>query len=73
MFVLESEQDVKVSIYDLNGNLVRTLVDSKLTEGKHHITWDGNGISGNDMSLGVYVVKLTTTNTVGQETVVKTR
>ncbi len=45
---------VKLSIYDIQGRLVATLLDRPYPEGKHHISFDGE-----DLSSGIYFARLT--------------
>lgn len=51
---------VKLSIYDVTGRLVRTLVDQVDQAGKHSIRWDGRGDSGRELAPGVYTCRLET-------------
>ncbi|MCP4631853.1 MAG: T9SS type A sorting domain-containing protein [candidate division Zixibacteria bacterium] len=53
-FDLSQAGDVNLSVYNLAGQKVETLVDSKMTTGHHSITWDASTYSS-----GVYFYKLT--------------
>ncbi len=54
-FSLNSDaQDVVLSIYDTNGNQIRTLDIGKQSAGVHTITWDGRDNSGNFVPSGSY-------------------
>ncbi len=44
-----------LTIYDLRGRLVRTLVDKPLTSGTHLFAWDGRNNSGQPASSGTYI------------------
>lgn len=46
---------VKISIYDLNGKLIKTLVHKKQEQGNYRIQWDGKNNSGLKVSSGVYI------------------
>ena len=59
-FALPEEASVKLEIYDLRGQLVKTLVDSKLDIGYHTIEWDATNDRGFRVPTGVYFYKLTT-------------
>ncbi|MCI0479454.1 T9SS type A sorting domain-containing protein, partial [Candidatus Uhrbacteria bacterium] len=48
----------KVAIYDVNGRLVRTLVDQRQEDGEHAETWDGRDDRGVAVPTGVYFVRL---------------
>ncbi len=47
-----------LSIYDVNGRLVRTLVDEHVSTGAHTALWDGTDDIGRDVGSGVYVYRL---------------
>ncbi|MFB3907091.1 MAG: FlgD immunoglobulin-like domain containing protein [Candidatus Eisenbacteria bacterium] len=53
-FALASSGPVELLIYDVNGRLVKTLVDGKMDAGNHAITWDGTNDSGQKVGSGVY-------------------
>ena len=50
----------ELSIFDVSGALVRTLVSGEQTAGEKSVTWDGRSDSGNRMASGVYFYRLTT-------------
>ena len=48
-----------VSIYNLRGQLIRTLVNSqKLLPGEHSYTWDGKNDNGQPAAAGIYFFKM---------------
>jgi hypothetical protein len=49
---------VRISINDLSGRLVRTLVDERKEPGEHAALWDGKDDRGIPVSAGVYFVRL---------------
>lgn len=49
-----------LKIYDLTGQLVRTLVNGTQPSGHHALEWDGKDSSGGKAATGVYVWRLTT-------------
>lgn len=51
---------VRLIIYDLLGQRVRTLVDGDIIAGEQAVTWDGQADSGVFVPAGVYVVRLVT-------------
>ena len=63
-FVLPASQNGNTSlpttlkIYNLLGQVVRTLVDEPLASGTHEIVWDGKDEQGNSISSGIYFYKL---------------
>ena len=61
-FELRGIGNASVNIYDLNGRLVKSLCNEKLSAGIHEFTWmlDENG--GSRVSKGVYLCKLDSFN-----------
>jgi len=51
---------VKLEIYNILGQRVATLVDSKHPAGAYSARWDGKDISGGRVSSGVYIYRLQT-------------
>jgi flagellar hook assembly protein FlgD len=47
-------------VYDVRGELVRTLIDQALPAGEHAIAWDGRDGQGRAVSSGVYLYRLQT-------------
>ena len=58
---------VRVTIFSVRGNLVRSLVNGHLAEGSYEVTWNGRDDAGRSVSSGVYIYRLEA------EGVVKTR
>jgi flagellar hook assembly protein FlgD len=56
---LKQQTDVSLRIYNVAGQLIRTLVDATKAPGKvHTATWDGRNDTGQSVSSGVYFYKL---------------
>jgi predicted outer membrane repeat protein len=55
-YELKSSERVELSIYDVGGRLVRTLVDGVRDAGVHEESWNGRDRSGNSVASGVYFV-----------------
>ena len=49
---------VTLSIYDINGRKVQTLVDNTVPAGNHEVVWDGRDKSGAEVSSGIYFYRL---------------
>ena len=47
-----------VRIYDVNGRLVRTLLDQSLAAGDHVAVWDGRGAAGRSAAAGIYYYRV---------------
>ena len=53
-------QNVSINVYNLLGQNIVTLVESKDQIGQYTIQWDGYDKFGQQMSSGVYFIQLTT-------------
>ena len=51
---------VNLSVFDINGRLIKKLVDSHQEVGIKRVTWDGKDSNGHDVSSGLYIYKLQT-------------
>lgn len=49
---------VYLAVYDVNGRLVRVLIDGELSVGAHEVTWDGRDEVGHEVASGVYLARL---------------
>ena len=59
-FHLASAGKTVMSIYDVRGSLVRTLLNETLSAGSHSIVWDGTDNSGRKVASGSYFYQLET-------------
>jgi hypothetical protein len=50
---------VELRVYDLNGRMVRELVNEAQNADRHSAVWDGRDDAGRDMASGVYFYQLT--------------
>lgn len=57
-FQLPGESHVKLTIYNISGQLVRTLVNKQMSAGAWTETWDGRNEQGNQVPSGVYLYRL---------------
>jgi hypothetical protein len=53
-FRLPDTRPVRVTIHDVSGRLVRTLMDRTLPAGEHRATWDGRAEDGSAAGAGIY-------------------
>lgn len=58
VFDIPRNEIVSLRIFDINGQLVRTLVDQDLPAGKHERLWDGKNDSGNFVASGIYIYRI---------------
>ncbi|MBN2009822.1 CotH kinase family protein [candidate division KSB1 bacterium] len=57
-YQLSAASDVNLSIFNINGQLVRTLVRVKQSAGKYKAQWDGLNNVGRFVSSGIYLYRL---------------
>jgi hypothetical protein len=57
-FTLPQAGAVRITIFDLAGRAVRTLVDASLPPGRHEADWDGRDAQGHAVGSGSYVARL---------------
>ena len=62
--------NVKVSVYDLSGRLVRTLVDDHTSAGYHRATWNGRDIGGGLVPSGIYLCRMEAETYIATEKIV---
>ncbi len=58
LYQLPAKMKVKVAIYNVAGQKVRTLVDGEQPAGTHSVNWDGKDRSGVRVAAGVYFCAL---------------
>jgi hypothetical protein len=57
-YVLASDQTVTLTIFNVLGQRVRTLVQDRRSKGLHHVTWNGTTRYGDRAGSGVYFYRL---------------
>ena len=50
--------DVQLAVYDVQGRLVRRLVDAPKAAGTHRVSWDGRDSHGTAVATGVYFYRM---------------
>ena len=57
-FRLESSTNTRLTIHDLSGRRIRTLIEARMPPGEHHADWDGRDGSGRTAPAGAYFTRL---------------
>ncbi len=57
-FTLMASDHVTLSVFDMNGRLISTLLTGTVAAGSHRVFWQGNDASGKPVSSGIYLVRL---------------
>ncbi len=63
----DASLNIKIQIFSMNGSLVKTIEKTIISEGfkSEPIDWDGRNDSGNKLSRGIYIYKLSVRNNDG--------
>lgn len=72
-YSIPSLAEVDLKIFDITGQEVKSLINSKLMAGNYSITWDGTDNTKKRVSAGVYLLKLKVNNTESVEKLILTR
>ena len=56
---LPRDTRVTLTVYDLLGRAVVTLVDESKPAGAHAVTWNGRNTAGRPVASGIYIYRLT--------------
>ncbi|MBU1950875.1 MAG: T9SS type A sorting domain-containing protein, partial [Candidatus Eisenbacteria bacterium] len=59
-FALDSEGPVHLVLYDIQGRVLRHLIDGNRKAGMQSILWDGRDGSGNKVPSGIYFYRIQT-------------
>ena len=57
-YQLPRESEVKLSIHNLLGQEIRTLVNGKRDAGFHDVNWNGRDNAGKQVATGLYIYRL---------------
>ncbi|MDZ4121856.1 MAG: FlgD immunoglobulin-like domain containing protein [Candidatus Cloacimonadaceae bacterium] len=61
-FSLEKGSNMRIDVYNLRGQIVRSIQNGFLASGKHQIAWDGKDDQGRSLSSGIYLLRLISEN-----------
>lgn len=59
-FAVNKSQKVKISIYNLNGELIKELLNEERSSGNHSVIWDGKDNHNSIVPSGVYFYQIQT-------------
>ena len=57
-FTLPERTQVNLSVFDLSGRLVKTLLDTNMSEGFKEVQWNGLNNKGSAAASGIYLIRL---------------
>jgi flagellar hook assembly protein FlgD len=58
-FSIREPGRVLLTVYDIAGRLVATILDERRRAGEHSVDWDGRNADGESVAAGVYFCRLT--------------
>jgi len=61
-FQIKTNQHIRITIFDVNGRIVNTILNSKVAAGNYKITWNGKNTTGNEMASGIYFARVSVSN-----------
>jgi photosystem II stability/assembly factor-like uncharacterized protein len=59
-FSLNQSQHVNITVYNVRGEAVKTLVNKELAAANHTVEWDGTDASNNSVASGMYFYRMQT-------------
>jgi hypothetical protein len=59
---INEKNNITIRIFDLQGNIVKTLINGYYPEGYYNPTWNGDNESGNRIDPGIYFYKVSSGN-----------
>ncbi len=66
-YYLKKRCHVELTVYDLLGRKVKTVVDEEKSVGSHSAIWDGTDDSGSKVASGIYFYRLKAGDAVGSK------
>ncbi len=66
-FALPAQSRVRLVVYNITGQQVRTLADEDLNPGYHSITWNGSDQNGRAVANGIYFYRMEAAGRNGQK------
>ena len=62
IFELSKKMTVGIEIFSIDGKHIKTLINQKLNKGQHSAVWSGENSSGDFVSGGIYIYRITSDN-----------
>ena len=59
---MDYDDEARISVYNINGELKHIITYSGNYEGLHNISWDGTDKYGNRLPDGLYLIRIETKN-----------
>jgi hypothetical protein len=65
-FELPENSFAQLTVYDISGKLVKTIVNEEKETGYHSVVWDGKDEHGISVESGIYIYRLTTSDGINK-------
>ncbi len=72
-FTTTTAVDLRLEIYNVLGQKVRSLIDGTVSPGTHTVTWDGKDDGNDEVAAGIYLYKLTTDDIIDTKKMILVR
>ena len=72
-FTIAETGQVNITVFDLSGRQVRTIMSEEFAAGAHTVSWEGTDDSGSSVTSGVYFVRIWSQGSMVTSKVVLTR
>ncbi|MBD3288770.1 PKD domain-containing protein, partial [candidate division KSB1 bacterium] len=72
-YQLPEPSDVKLEVYNIRGQLIRTLINGSQSMGEHQIVWNGTDAHGATVVSGVYFYRISAVGETGEKFTVTKR
>jgi len=63
-FTIPASEHVSVNVYNLEGRLIKTLINQEMRSGQHVVRWNGTNQVGTKVGTGMYIYQLKTNSRV---------
>ncbi len=63
-FSIPEKNNVKLSIFNIKGQIVKTVINESFESGNHSVIWHGNDESGKPVGSGVYLYQIKTSSKI---------
>ncbi|MBN1466888.1 T9SS type A sorting domain-containing protein, partial [candidate division KSB1 bacterium] len=70
-FYIGKEQDVQLSVFDVRGRRVKTIIAGRIAAGQHSFSWDGLNDGDKAVASGVYFLRLRAGEECRQQKIVR--
>jgi hypothetical protein len=57
-FSIQNKSHIELSVFNIKGQKIKTLINKQMQGGNHSINWNGDNETGNNVSSGIYYYRL---------------